>query len=60
MQRKDLFDLITSLSDEQQAVVEEFLKYLHTESSPVGTRDFRASLEDFIREHSELLKRLAQ
>ena len=60
MQRKDLFDLITSLSDEQQAVVEEFVKYLHTESSPGETRDFRASLEDFIREHSELLKRLAQ
>ena len=59
MQRKELIDLISSLSQEQQAVVEEFVKYLHADQA-AEAREFRTSLNDFIRTHSELLKRLAQ
>lgn len=60
MQRRELIDLISSLSEEQQAVVEEFVKYLHTDRADRKAPDFRISMNNFIREHSELLKRLAE
>lgn len=55
-----LTELLASLSPEQQYAVEAFIRYLQ-EKEPSGPgADVRAAVDDFIREHSELLRRLAQ
>ena len=53
-------DLIAGLSTEQQAAVEEFIKYLKEQCPPASEVTFREALDKFVREHSELLERLAQ
>lgn len=58
MQSQSLTDLIASLSSEQQAAVEEFIKYLKQQMEP-SHPDFRKALETFVRDHQELLRRLA-
>ena len=57
-----LTELLASLSPEQQYAVEAFIRYLQEqEKEPSGPgADVRAAVDDFIREHSELLRRLAQ
>jgi hypothetical protein len=55
----NLMDLISTLSGEEQAVVEEFIKYLKA-GQPPATMGFRAVLDSFVREHSELLRQLSQ
>ncbi len=59
MASQELMNLIASLSREEGAVVEEFIKHLK-QSSQHSTMTFRAALDSFVREHSELLRRLAQ
>lgn len=55
-----LTELLASLSPEQQYAVEAFIRYLQ-EKEPSGSRaDVRTAIDDFIREHSDLLRRLAQ
>jgi hypothetical protein len=54
---QNLMNLISSLSNEQQAAVEEFVKYLKQNPSPPT---FREALDCFVREHPELLQRLAK
>ena len=58
MSSQELVDLISALSREQQAAVEEFVRILKEESTPGMT--FRAALDEFVRQHPELLRRLAQ
>lgn len=58
MPAQDLSTLIANLSPEERAAVEEFIRYLRKESKPAMT--FQAALDTFVREHPELLKRLAQ
>jgi hypothetical protein len=58
MAAQELMKLIATLSQEQQAAVEEFVRYLK-EKQATNT-DFRAALDCFVREHPELLRRLAQ
>jgi hypothetical protein len=58
MQSQELATLIASLSPEEQTAVEEFIRYLKDNSQPTVT--FRAALDSFVREHPELLRRLAQ
>lgn len=60
MQSQNLVELISSLSSEQQAVVEEFIKYLKQNSAQTAPSGFHEALQAFVREHSELLRRLAQ
>ena len=57
-QSQNLADLIAGLSSEQQEAVKEFIEFLKAE--PQQTRDFHNALETFMREHPELLQRLAQ
>ena len=57
MTSKELSKMIDSLSDEQVTAVEEFIRYLKQRNAH---SDYRAALESFIRDHRELLKRLAQ
>jgi hypothetical protein len=54
----NLMDLISTLSGEEQAVVEEFIKYL--KAGPQTSMSFRAALDSFVQEHPELLRRLSQ
>jgi hypothetical protein len=58
--RETLIDLIASLSDEQQSAVEAFIRYLRDKGSPTSKAEVRIALDEFVREHSDLLRRLAQ
>jgi len=60
MQNENLLNKIAALSQEQAAAVEKFVDYLREQPQYIPQSDFRATLESFIREHSELLRRLAQ
>ena len=58
MPSQELLSLISSLSREQQAAVEEFVRML--KATPETELTFRAALDEFVRKHPELLRRLAQ
>lgn len=55
---QDLSTLIASLSPEERAAVEEFIRFLQEKQQAPIT--FQAALDSFVREHQELLRRLAQ
>ncbi len=59
MASRELMNLIANLSGEEEAVVEEFIKYLKQSSLP-SSMTFRAALDSFVRDHPELLRRLAE
>ena len=59
MPPQQLLNLIQTLSPEQQTAVEEFIQHLkQTKLQPPVS--FRSALDSFVREHPELLRRLAQ
>jgi hypothetical protein len=58
MSLQALLDLISTLSHEQQKAVEEFVRILKKKQEPRMT--FHTALEEFVREHPELLRRLTQ
>jgi len=60
MAPQDLIRLIASLSDEQQHVVEEFVRYIQARQTKETDLDVAQTLDAFVREHEELLRRLAQ
>ncbi len=51
-----LIDLVNSLTDEQQASVREFVQFLKQRNSS----QFLSAVDEFIDQHPELLRRLAQ
>ena len=55
-----LMELVASLSDEQQSVVEAFIRYLREKGSHGSRAEVQTAVDEFVREHSELLRRLAQ
>jgi len=60
MQNQKLVEKISTLTQEQAAAVEKFIDYLQEQPKTVPAGNFQSSLDSFIREHSELLRRLAQ
>jgi len=58
MQVQELSTLIANLSHEERAAVEEFIRFLKKNSTPPTS--FQSALDSFVREHPELLRRLAQ
>ncbi|HEX4542743.1 MAG TPA: hypothetical protein VH114_06220 [Candidatus Acidoferrum sp.] len=58
MQSQDLVALIDRLSPQERSAVEEFIRFLKEKSQPAIS--FRTALDSFVREHPELLRRLAQ
>jgi hypothetical protein len=54
-----LVKMLASLSAEQQRAVEGFVRHLQEKDSQDSPMDFRTALDEFVREHSELLRRLA-
>jgi hypothetical protein len=55
----DLADIVSTLTPEEQAAVREFVDFLQKREKPAAT-DFLAAVDEFIGEHPELLRRLAQ
>lgn len=55
-----IMQLLASLSAEQQSAVEAFIRYLRAKGTSGSRIDVQAALDEFVREHSELLQRLAQ
>jgi len=58
MQSQDLLSVIAKLSPEERAAVEEFIRFLQEKPQPTMT--FHNALDSFVREHPEILRRLAQ
>lgn len=58
--RETLLELVASLSDEQQSAVEAFIRYLREKGALTSKAEVRMALDEFVREHSELLQRLAR
>ena len=59
MVQGDLAEIVSTLTPEQQAAVREFIGFLQKRDKSAAT-DFLAAVDEFIGEHPELLRRLAQ
>jgi len=57
--RESLAAILETLSDEEQASVLRFIEYLKTRTPKPGTAFLQAA-DEFIEQHPELLRRLAQ
>lgn len=55
-----LREMLASLSLEQQSAVEAFIRYLQGKGTTGSNPELRSALDEFVRDHSELLRRLAQ
>jgi hypothetical protein len=59
MAAENLADLINTLTPEQQESVKQFVDFLKRRESPRPS-PFLAAVDEFIDQHPELLRRLAQ
>jgi hypothetical protein len=59
MSAQELTAIVDSLTSEEQAAVLEFIEFLKSGSSQKDSR-FRSAVDEFIDQHPELLRRLAQ
>ncbi len=57
MSAKELTDVISTLSPEDQATVEAFILIL--KGAPAKSIDFRTTLHEFVRTHPQFLRLLA-
>jgi hypothetical protein len=55
----NLIEIVNSLTPEQQAAVREFIDFLKTKPAQRDDR-FCAAVNEFLDEHPELFRRLAQ
>ena len=60
MEHQKLDILIRDLSPDEQAAVREFILFLKRKPSASSKTPFLAAVDEFIDEHPELLRRLAQ
>jgi hypothetical protein len=58
MSAENLADVIRSLTAEEQKSVQEFVEFLKRRGS--SSSPFLAAVDEFIDQHPELLRRLAQ
>ena len=58
MAAENLADVISSLTPEEQESVKQFVEFLRRKGSPRSP--FLAAVDEFIDQHPELLRRLAQ
>jgi hypothetical protein len=56
---ENLADVIHSLTREEQESVRQFVEFLKSKGSPQSS-PFLAAVDEFIDQHPELLRRLAQ
>jgi hypothetical protein len=59
MATENLADVITSLTPEEQESVKQFIEFLKRKG-PTLSSPFLAAVDEFIDQHPELLRRLAQ
>lgn len=59
MAAENLADVISSLTPEEQESVKQFVEFLKRKGSPPSS-PFLAAIDEFIDQHPELLRRLAQ
>ena len=59
MPAEKLIAIVDSLSPEEQAAVWEFIEFLR-QRSPQQDSAFRSAVDEFMDQHPELLRRLAQ
>lgn len=59
MAAENLADVISSLTPEEQEAVKQFVQFLKRKGSPPSS-PFLAAVDEFIEQHPELLRRLAQ
>jgi hypothetical protein len=59
MAAQNLADVITSLTPEEQESVKQFVEFLKRKG-PSPPSPFLAAVDEFIDQHPELLRRLAQ
>ncbi len=60
MKPETLTEIIRTLTPEQQATVREFIEFLKRKTSPPSGSPFLAAINEFMDEHPDLLRRLAQ
>jgi hypothetical protein len=58
--KEDLAQLLSHLSPAEQSAVKEFIVFLKERSGKAPPTSFLAALDEFIANHPELLRRLAQ
>lgn len=59
MAPENLAQVINSLTPEEQESVQQFVEFLKRKASPASS-PFLAAVSEFIEQHPELLRRLAQ
>ena len=59
MAAENLADLLSSLTPEEQDSVKQFVQFLK-QKGPSPSSGFLAAMDEFIDQHPELLRRLAQ
>jgi hypothetical protein len=59
MASENLADVISSLTPEEQESVKQFVDFLRRKGS-ASSSPFQAAVDEFIDQHPELLRRLAQ
>jgi hypothetical protein len=59
MAAENLADVIGSLTPEEQESVKQFVQFLKRKASP-SSSPFLAAVDEFIDQHPDLLRRLAQ
>jgi len=60
MASEELAALLSQLSPEEQAAVQEFIQFMKRGQRQPESSPFLAAIEEFMAEHPELLRRLAQ
>lgn len=56
--QSSFMNLLETLSDEEQITTQQFIRYLR-KNAPATDENFRVALDSFVREHQELLQKLA-
>lgn len=57
---KDLSQIVSQLSPEEQSAVKEFIAFLRERHAKPADASFGTAIDEFIADHGELLRRLAQ
>ncbi len=60
MKAEDLVQIVSELSPTEQSAVREFIAFLKERQSQQPATTFQVALDEFISDHRELLRRLAQ
>jgi hypothetical protein len=60
MKAETLAEIVRTLTPEEQAAVREFIDFLKHKTRPSSDGQFLAAIEEFMDEHPDLLRRLAQ